>query len=60
MELSRPHYSVTWPPVLLAAALWLHAGGLNTPRDPSLDTTRSDAAVNDAPVDRFHLLFGKS
>lgn len=51
-EAARPHYASAWPPVLLAAALWLS--------QPSNITTSTEDEPNNnpAPDDHFRLLFG--
>lgn len=57
IELSRPHYAASWPPILLAASLWLKSGGFDIPR--TIETKKNDSSVKDSAQDRFHLLFGK-
>ncbi|KAF4530052.1 hypothetical protein B566_EDAN016402 [Ephemera danica] len=56
-EASRPYYARSWPPLLLAVALWLTRGGglesLNIAEAPT-----SSKEGTDPGADRFHLLFG--
>ncbi|XP_050313880.1 HEAT repeat-containing protein 5B isoform X2 [Anthonomus grandis grandis] len=51
-EAARQHYTASWPPILLAAALWLS--------QPSNTTISPDDEPNNnpAPDDHFRLLFG--
>ncbi|KAK6641234.1 hypothetical protein RUM44_012943 [Polyplax serrata] len=56
IELSRPHYAASWPPILLASSFWLNAGGFDIPR--TIETKKNDTLMKDSPQDRFHLLFG--
>ncbi|XP_069685594.1 HEAT repeat-containing protein 5B isoform X2 [Periplaneta americana] len=60
MESSRPHYAVSWPPILHAAALWLNASGFDSrPTNASLmPNNNSTSKAGDSASDRFHLLFG--
>ncbi|XP_066155601.1 HEAT repeat-containing protein 5B isoform X1 [Euwallacea fornicatus] len=51
-EAARPHYTASWPPLLLAAALWLS--------EPSnvTSSTEDEPNNNPPPDDHFRLLFG--
>ncbi|EEB14387.1 conserved hypothetical protein [Pediculus humanus corporis] len=56
IELSRPYYAASWPPILLATSFWLNADGFDVPR--TIETKKNDTSIKDSAEDRFHLLFG--
>lgn len=58
IELSRPHYTATWPPILLAASFWLNSGNFDAPR--TIETRKNESSIKDSAEDRFYLLFGKT
>ncbi|XP_035900169.1 HEAT repeat-containing protein 5B isoform X2 [Anopheles stephensi] len=53
MNLSKPHYLISWPPILYAAALWLNAEGFqkdeNHQQQLSREQEEDKANANDAP-----------
>uniref|UniRef100_A0A182S6N7 HEAT repeat-containing protein 5B n=1 Tax=Anopheles maculatus TaxID=74869 RepID=A0A182S6N7_9DIPT len=54
MNLSKPHYLISWPPILYAAALWLNAEGFQQDdhqQSPQLSREQEEdkANANDAP-----------
>ncbi|XP_049284271.1 HEAT repeat-containing protein 5B isoform X3 [Anopheles funestus] len=51
MNLSKPHYLISWPPILYAAALWLKAEGFekDDPEQLSREQEEDKANANDAP-----------
>ncbi|XP_019760374.2 HEAT repeat-containing protein 5B isoform X2 [Dendroctonus ponderosae] len=51
-EAARPHYAASWPPLLLAAALWL-----SQPENITV-STEVESNNNPPPNDHFRLLFG--
>lgn len=57
IELSRPYYAASWPPILLATSFWLNTDGFDVPR--TIETKKNDTSIKDSAEDRFHLLFGK-
>lgn len=73
MHSSKPHYMVSWPPILYASSLWLNAEGFamhNETFTPSDNNARDDVAQNSnnnnsltishgsISADRFHMVFG--
>jgi hypothetical protein len=73
IELARPHYRITWAPILHAAAVWLtHGGGFANVAAEKTELAVTDSAniglgpanatAQAAPADinrsRFHLLLG--
>ncbi|XP_037078584.1 HEAT repeat-containing protein 5B-like [Pollicipes pollicipes] len=72
VEAARPYYRTSWPAVLHAAAIWLHAGGfenvhtekvgIDVQGSTNLGIGPTNAASGRSPddinTDRFHLLFG--
>uniref|UniRef100_A0A182K6L8 HEAT repeat-containing protein 5B n=1 Tax=Anopheles christyi TaxID=43041 RepID=A0A182K6L8_9DIPT len=52
MNLSKPHYLISWPPILYAAALWLNAAGFQQGDDDeqlSREQEEDKANANDVP-----------
>uniref|UniRef100_A0A182VRX2 HEAT repeat-containing protein 5A n=1 Tax=Anopheles minimus TaxID=112268 RepID=A0A182VRX2_9DIPT len=52
MNLSKPHYLISWPPILYAAALWLKADGFGKDDEQQLlarEQEEDKANANDAP-----------
>ncbi|XP_050067874.1 HEAT repeat-containing protein 5B [Anopheles maculipalpis] len=53
MNLSKPHYLISWPPILYAAALWLNAEGFQQDDKHQQQVSREQeedrANANDAP-----------
>ena len=75
LELSRPHYKATWPPILQAACIWLSAGGglenvsaekieLDVTGSANIGLGPANATSSADPEQinrsRFHLLLGVS
>ncbi|XP_052870184.1 HEAT repeat-containing protein 5B isoform X2 [Anopheles cruzii] len=64
MNLSKPHYLISWPAILYAAALWLKAEGF-AQSEQKLSAEQADDRANANEIshgslsaDRFHLIFG--
>jgi HEAT repeat-containing protein 5 len=67
---SKPHYLASWPPILLAAALWLRSEGYDLSDDDDPDDndrmstkkidhdTANTISHGSVRADRFHLIFG--
>lgn len=65
IDLARPHYRSTWPPILQAAAVWIsygHGFDSSPSSTEDADDHEGDASKKPAPeevnADRFHLLLG--
>uniref|UniRef100_A0A182NZG0 HEAT repeat-containing protein 5A n=1 Tax=Anopheles epiroticus TaxID=199890 RepID=A0A182NZG0_9DIPT len=55
MNLSKPHYLISWPPILYAAALWLNAEGFqqgDAKATLSREQEEDRANANDVPSDK--------
>ncbi|XP_052891459.1 HEAT repeat-containing protein 5B isoform X3 [Anopheles moucheti] len=60
MNLSKPHYLISWPPILYAAALWLNAEGFEKNDQQQLSREQEEDKISHGSLsaDRFHLIFG--
>lgn len=55
MDLSKPHYTKSWPPILYAVTLWLNAEKFQKEDENNDNTNNNNEETTD---DKFHLLFG--